>query len=80
MDRELQRIKDRRKLIQNNYLSLAQDIWNSNLEAGKKDSKVRIEYNKYRNEDRHLERLEQMIQSTIDDLMWYEETFLKQIN
>ena len=77
MKLELQKIKDRRKLIQNNYLSLAQDIWNSNLEAEKKDSKARIEYNKYRNEDRHLERLEQMIQSTIDDLMWYEETFLK---
>ena len=77
MELELQKIKDRRQLIQNNYLSLAQDIWNSGLEAEKKDSKVRIEYNKYRNEDRHLERIEQMIQSTIDDLMWYEETFLK---
>ena len=77
MDRELQKIKDRRKLIQNNYLSLAQDIWNSNLEAGKKDSKVRIVYHKYRNEDRHLERLEQMIQTVIDDTVWYEETFLK---
>ena len=77
MELELQKIKNRRQLIQNNYLSLAQDIWNSSLEAEKKDSKTRIEYNKYRNEDRHLERLEQMIQSTIDDLMWYEETFLK---
>ena len=77
MNKTLRSIKDRRKIIQNNYLSLAQDIWNSNLEAEKKDSKARIEYNKYRNEDRHLERLEQMIQSTIDDLMWYEETFLK---
>ena len=77
MELELQKIKDRRQLIQNNSLSLAQDIWNSNLEAEKKDSKARIEYNKYRNEDRHLERIEQMIQSTIDDLMWYEETFLK---
>ena len=77
MDRELQKIKDRRKLIQSNYLSLAQDIWNSNLEAGKKDSKVRIEYNKYRNEDRHLERLEQMLNTVIDDLTWYEETFIK---
>ena len=77
MKLELQKIKHRRQLIQNNYLSLAQDIWNSNLEAEKKDSKARIEYNKYRNEDRHLERLEQMIQSTIDDLVWYEETFLK---
>ena len=53
MKLELQKIKDRRQLIQNNYLSLAQDIWNSNLEVEKKDSKVRIEYNKYRNEDRH---------------------------
>ena len=77
MELELQKIKDRRQLIQNNYLSLAQDIWISNLEAEKKDSKVRIEYNKYRNEDRHLERIEQMIQSVIDDTVWYEETFLK---
>ena len=77
MHRALRSIKDRRQIIQNNYLSLAQDIWNSNLEAKKKDSKARIEYNKYRNEDRHLERIEQMIQSVIDDLMWYEETFLK---
>ena len=77
MDRELQKIKDRRQLIQSNYLSLAQDIWNSNLEAEKKDSKARIEYNKYRNEERHLERLEQMIQTAIDDLSWYEETFIK---
>ena len=77
MDRELQKIKDRRETIRNDYLSLAQDIWNSNLETEKKDSKVRIEYNKYRNEDRHLERLEQMLNTVIDDLMWYEETFLK---
>ena len=77
MERTLRSIKDRRRIIQNNYLSLAQDIWNSNLEAGKKDSKVRVEYNKYRNEDRHLERLEQMIQSTIDDLIWYRETFTR---
>ena len=77
MKLELQKIKDRRQLIQNNYLSLAQDIWNSNLEADKKDYKVRTEYNKYRNEDRHLERLEQMIQTVIDYTVWYEETFLK---
>ena len=77
MDRELQKIKHRRQLIQNNYLNLAQYICNSNLESEKKDSKARIEYNKYRNEDRHLERIEQMIQSVIDDLMWYEETFIK---
>ena len=77
MDRELQKIKDRREAIRNNYLELAQGIWSSEMEIERKDSKVRVEYNKYRNEDRHLERLEQMIQSTIDDLMWYEETFLK---
>ena len=77
MNEQLQKIKDRRQLIQNNYLSLAQDIWNSNLEAEKKDSKARVEYNKYRNEDRHLERLEQMLNTVIDDLTWYEETFIK---
>ena len=77
MNRTLKSIKDRIQIIQNNYLSLAQDIWNSNLEAEKKDSKVRIEYSKYRKEDRHLERLEQIIQSVIDDLTWYEETFTR---
>ena len=77
MDRELQKIKDRRKLIQNNYLELAQGIWSSEMEIERKDSKVRVEYNKYRNEDRHLERLEQMLNTVIDDLDWYEETFIK---
>ena len=77
MDRELQKIKDRREAIRNNYLELAQGIWSSELEIERKDSKVRVEYNKYRNEDRHLERLEQMLNTVIDDLTWYEETFIK---
>ena len=77
MDRELQKIKDRRETIRNDYLKLAQGIWSSEMEIERKDSKVRVEYNKYRNEDRHLERLEQMIQTVIDDTVWYEETFLK---
>ena len=77
MDRELQKIKDRRETIRNNYLELAQGIWSSEMEIERKDSIVRVEYNKYRNEDRHLERLEQMIQTVIDDTVWYEETFLK---
>jgi hypothetical protein len=77
MDMELQKIKDRRKLIQKSYLELAQDIWNSTLEVEKKDSNVRREYSKYRNEDRHLERIEQMIQTVIDDLSWYKENFRK---
>ena len=77
MDRELQKIKDRREAIRNNYLELAQGIWRSEMEIERKDSKVRVEYNKYRNEDRHLERLEQMLNTAIDDLTWYEETFIK---
>ena len=77
MKLELQKIKDRRETIRNDYLSLAQDIWNSNLETEKKDSKVRVEYNKYRKEDRHLERLEQMLNTVIDDLTWYRETFTR---
>ena len=77
MKLELQKIKDRREAIRNNYLELAQGIWRSEMEIERKDSKVRVEYNKYRNEDRHLERLEQMIQTVIDDTVWYEETFLK---
>jgi hypothetical protein len=77
MDRELQKIKDRRETIRNDYLKLAQGIWSSEMEIERKDSKVRVEYNKYRNEDRHLERLEQMLNTVIDDLTWYEETFIK---
>ena len=77
MDRELQKIKDRRETIRNDYLELAQGIWSSEMEIDRKDSKVRVEYNKYRNEDRHLERLEQMLNTVIDDLTWYEETFIK---
>ena len=77
MDRELQKIKHRRETIRNNYLELAQGIWSSEMEIERKDSKVRVEYNKYRIEDRHLERFEQMIQTVIDDTVWYEETFLK---
>ena len=77
MKLELQKIKDRRETIRNNYLELAQGIWSSEMEIERKDSKVRVEYNKYRNEDRHLERLEQMLNTVIDDLTWYEETFLK---
>jgi murein tripeptide amidase MpaA len=77
MKLELQKIKDRRETIRNNYLELAQGIWSSEMEIERKDSKVRVEYNKYRNEDRHLERLEQMLNTVIDDLTWYEETFIK---
>ena len=71
MDRELQKIKDRRETIRNNYLELAQGIWSSEMEIERKDSKVRVEYNKYRNEDRHLERLEQMLNTVIDDFDEY---------
>lgn len=77
MKLELQKIKDRRETIRNDYLELAQGIWSSEMEIERKDSKVRVEYNKYRNEDRHLERLEQMLNTVIDDLAWYEETFIK---
>ena len=77
MKLELQKIKNRREAIRNNYLELAQGIWSSEMGIERKDSKVRVEYNKYRNEDRHLERLEQMLNTVIDDLTWYEETFIK---
>ena len=77
MNRELQKIKDRRETIRNDYLELAQGIWSSEMEIERKDSKVRVEYNKYRNEDRHLERLEQMLNTVIDDLTWYRETFTR---
>ena len=77
MNRELQKIKTRREAIRNDYLELAQGIWSSEMEIERKDSKVRVEYNKYRKEDRNLERVEQMLNTLIDDLTWYEETFIK---
>lgn len=77
MEDKLKWIIDKRHDIQVKYLELAQKTWNSDLEASKKDSKVRTEYNKYRNEDRHLERMQQMLESLIEDAKWYEETFMK---
>ncbi|WP_250674416.1 hypothetical protein LZ906_017465 (plasmid) [Paraclostridium ghonii] len=77
MKNKLDWIVKRRHEIQVKYLELAQITWNSDLEASKKDSKVRLEYKKYRNEDRHLERMQQMIESLIEDAEWYEQTFIK---
>ena len=70
MDR-LQEIKRLREEIQNKYFELAQEIWLSELEASKKDYKVRKEYDKYRNKDRFLERLESMEESMLEDLDFF---------
>lgn len=70
-------MKARREEIQLAYLEKAQELWSSDVEAKKKDSATRKAYNSYRNEDRHLERIQQMFESVSDDLKWYEENYMK---
>ena len=67
----LEEVLELRKQIQKQYLETAQEIWNSNLEASKKDSKARKEYNTYRDKDRILERLQAMEESILEDLEYY---------
>ena len=67
----LEEILNLRKEAQQKYLETAQEIWNSDLEASKKDSKVRKEYNTYRDKDRTLERLQAMEESILEDLEYY---------
>ena len=70
MDR-LEEIRRLREEIQNEYFELAQEIWISDLEVSKKDYKTRKEYDKYRNKDRFLERLEAMEESMLEDLDFF---------
>ena len=67
----LDEIIELRKQIQLQYFETAQEIWNSDLEASKKDSKARKEYNTYRDKDRVLERIQAMEESIIEDLEYY---------
>ena len=74
MDR-LEQIVSLRKEIQEEYFKTAQEIWGSDLEVDKKDSKVRREYEQYRNKDRTLERLQAMEESIIEDLAWFKSKY-----
>ena len=67
----LDEIVELRKQIQLQYFEVAQEIWNSDLEASKKDFKARKEYNAYRDKDRVLERIQAMEESIIEDLEYY---------
>ena len=67
----LEEILNLRKEAQQKYFEIAQGIWNSDLEASKKDSKARKEYNSYRDKDRILERLQAMEESILEDLEYY---------
>ena len=67
----LEEILNLRKEAQQKYFETAQEIWNSDLEASKKDSKARKEYNSYRDKDRILERLQAMEESILEDLEYY---------
>ena len=71
----LEEIKELRQKIQIDYFKVAQDIWGSDLEVSKKDSKVRKEYEQYRNKDRTLERLQAMEESIIEDLTWFKNKY-----
>ena len=67
----LEEVLELRKQIQRQYLEIAQEIWNSDLETFKKDSKARKEYELYRSKDRVLERIQAMEESIIEDLEYY---------
>ena len=67
----LEEVLELRKQIQRQYLEVAQEIWNSDLETCKKDSKARKEYELYRSKDRVLERIQAMEESIIEDLEYY---------
>lgn len=71
----LEEIKELRQQIQIDYFNVAQEIWGSDLEVSKKDSKVRREYEQYRNKDRTLERLQAMEESIIEDLTWFKNKY-----
>lgn len=71
----LEEIKELRQKIQMDYFKVAQEIWGSDLEVSKKDSKVRREYEQYRNKDRALERLQAMEESIIEDLAWFKNKY-----
>ena len=71
----LEEIKELRHKIQMDYFKVAQEIWESDLEVSKKDSKVRREYEQYRNKDRALERLQAMEESIIEDLAWFKNKY-----
>ena len=67
----LNEIKGLRKEAQEQYFDKIQEIWLSDLNVAKKDSKARKEYNLYRDKDRFLERLEAMQESILEDLDFY---------
>ena len=67
----LEEILNLRKEAQQKYFEVAQEIWSSDLETSKKDSKARKEYNSYRDKDRILERLQAMEESILEDLEYY---------
>nr|DAE54204.1 MAG TPA: hypothetical protein [Caudoviricetes sp.] len=67
----LEEIKELRHKVQLEYFEIAQEIWGSDLEVSKKDSKSRKEYEKYRNKDRFLERIQAMEESIIEDLEYF---------
>ena len=67
----LEEILNLRKEAQQEYLETAQEIWDSDLEICKKDSKARKEYELYRSKDRALERIQAMEECFIEDLEYY---------
>lgn len=67
----LEGIKELRHKVQLEYFEIAQEIWGSDLEVSEKDSKTRKEYEKYRNKDRFLERIQAMEESIIEDLEYF---------
>lgn len=70
---ELTEITVLRTELQDNYLESVQEIWNSNLEPIRKDSKARKLYKEYKHKDLFLEKIEANLESVLADINYYKE-------
>lgn len=70
---ELTEITVLRAELQDNYLESVQEIWNSNLEPVRKDSRARKLYKEYKHKDLFLEKIEANLESVLADINYYKE-------
>ena len=67
---ELEFILNQRKIIQDNYLKEAKNVWTEfdGVDADKKHKKL---YNEYRNKDYFLEGLQAKLEDILKDIEYY---------
>ena len=67
---ELEFILSQRKIIQDNYLKEAKNVWTEfdGVDADKKHKKL---YNEYRNKDYFLEGLQAKLEDILKDIEYY---------